>query len=65
MKGESDQRFEMKLQKKYGCGVHFTAAHIPGTQNTEVDIFLENSLKLLNGNWGLTCLKNFYACLET
>ena len=50
MKGESDQRFEMKLQKKYGCGVHFTAAHIPGTQNTGVDIFLENSLKLLNAN---------------
>ena len=34
-----------------------SATHIPGTQNTEETVFLENSMRLLSGNWAFIYFK--------
>ena len=60
----------MKLQKSYGCDVHQKICEYPLHIFVEHKIMrqkvlLETPMRLLSGNWVLTCFKKFQVCLET
>ena len=46
----------------YGCDVTHTFLEHKILRQT---VLLETSMRLLSGNWALTCFKKFQVCLET